>query len=55
MDDENAICEFIKHRETVQVLVFDIIMPKKNDGEDCEEILKIKGKLARPRNTELPR
>ncbi|OGL39941.1 MAG: hypothetical protein A2043_01860 [Candidatus Schekmanbacteria bacterium GWA2_38_9] len=33
--------KFIEHRDSIQLLLFDIIMPKKNGKEAYDEIIKI--------------
>jgi len=42
VNGEDAITKFIENKDTIQLLLFDIIMPKKNGIEAYEEIIKIK-------------
>ena len=41
-DGEEAVIKFMENRETVRLLLFDLIMPRKNGREACDEIRKIK-------------
>jgi len=41
-DGEDAIAKFREHEDAIQLLVFDLIMPKKNGKEAYEEIKKSK-------------
>jgi CheY-like chemotaxis protein len=41
-DGHDAIAKFVKNSDDITVLVFDIIMPKKNGKEAFEEIYRIK-------------
>ncbi|OGL48370.1 MAG: hypothetical protein A3H37_05200 [Candidatus Schekmanbacteria bacterium RIFCSPLOWO2_02_FULL_38_14] len=40
-DGQEAVDKFIEHRDSIQLLLFDIIMPKKNGKEAYDEIIKI--------------
>jgi polar amino acid transport system substrate-binding protein len=40
-DGEDAVTKFRENKDTIQLLLFDIIMPKKNGKEASEEIRKI--------------
>jgi len=42
IDGEEAVRNFMEHKEKIQLLMFDVIMPKKNGKEAYEEIKKIK-------------
>ena len=42
VDGEDALMKFIENKDSVQLLFFDIVMPKKNGIESYEEIRKIK-------------
>jgi len=42
VNGEDAITKFIENKDTIQLLLFDVIMPKKNGIEAYEEIIKIK-------------
>jgi len=41
VDGEDAIQKFVEHRDVVELLILDIIMPKRNGKEVAEEIQKI--------------
>jgi len=41
VNGEDAITKFIENKDTIQLLLFDVIMPKKNGIEAYEEIIKI--------------
>ncbi len=41
-DGEEAVTKFMENKDRIQLLLFDIIMPKKNGKEAYEEIKKIK-------------
>lgn len=41
-DGEEAVRKFIENKEAIELLVFDIIMPKKNGKEAFEEIKKLR-------------
>ncbi len=45
VDGEDAICKFIENRDKIQLLLFDLIMPKKTGKEAYEEIRKIKSDI----------
>lgn len=45
VDGEDAVQKFLEHRDTVRLLVFDVMMPKKNGREAYEEIYRINPKL----------
>jgi len=38
---EEAVKRFSEHRDTIRLLIFDLIMPKMNGREACEEIMKL--------------
>ncbi|MCD6352826.1 MAG: response regulator [Proteobacteria bacterium] len=40
-DGEDAVSKFIEHKEVIQLLLLDVIMPKKNGKEAYEKILTI--------------
>jgi two-component system, cell cycle sensor histidine kinase and response regulator CckA len=42
VDGEDALRKFRENKETIQLLLFDLIMPKMNGKEAYDEILKIK-------------
>ena len=42
VDGEDAIEKFIKHKDSIDLLLFDVVMPKKNGEEAYEEIRKVK-------------
>lgn len=42
VDGEEAVTKFREHRDSVQLLIFDLIMPKKNGSEAYEEIRALK-------------
>jgi PAS domain S-box-containing protein len=42
LDGEDAINRFAEHRDSIKLLVLDIIMPKKNGKEVYEEIRKVR-------------
>ncbi|MRR06707.1 MAG: PAS domain S-box protein, partial [Deltaproteobacteria bacterium] len=41
-DGQDAVALFLEHRETIDLLVFDVIMPKKDGKSAYEEIRKIR-------------
>ena len=41
-DGEEAVTKFMENKDRIQLLLFDIIMPKKNGREAYEEIKKMK-------------
>ncbi|MBI5585371.1 MAG: response regulator [Deltaproteobacteria bacterium] len=41
VDGEQAIQKFLEHREAIDLLLLDVVMPKKNGKEVYEEIIKI--------------
>jgi PAS domain S-box-containing protein len=41
-DGEEAVKKFMENQDTIQLLLFDLIMPKKNGKEASDEIKKIK-------------
>lgn len=41
-DGEDAVRKFIENRDKIDILLIDLIMPKKNGREAYEEILKVK-------------
>jgi hypothetical protein len=42
VDGEDAVRKFMENKEKVQLLIFDVIMPKKNGKQAYEEILKLR-------------
>lgn len=40
-DGSEAVAKFLEHRETIQLLILDLIMPNKNGKEVYEEIVKL--------------
>ncbi len=42
MDGDDAVQQFTSHQDMIQLLLLDVIMPRKNGKEVCEEIRKIK-------------
>ena len=42
MDGEDAVRQFMSHQDVIQLLLLDVIMPRKNGKEACEEIRKIR-------------
>jgi PAS domain S-box-containing protein len=42
VDGEDAIEKFMEHKDTVQLLLFDVVMPKKDGKQAYESIRKIK-------------
>jgi PAS domain S-box-containing protein len=40
-DGEDAVSRFIENRERIQLLLFDLIMPKKSGKDACDEIRKM--------------
>lgn len=45
VDGEDGINKFIEHQNEIQLLVTDVVMPKKNGREMCETIKKMKSSL----------
>ncbi|MDH5768557.1 MAG: ATP-binding protein [Nitrospirota bacterium] len=45
VNGEDAITKFIENKDKIQLLLFDVIMPKKNGVEAYEEIMKIKSEI----------
>ena len=43
VDGEDAVARFSENRERIQLLLFDVVMPKKNGKEAYEEIRKLNG------------
>ena len=41
-DGQDAVAKFMENKDRIQLLLFDIIMPKKNGREAYEEIKKMK-------------
>ena len=41
-DGEEAVTKFMENKDRIQLLLFDIIMPKKNGREAYDEIRKVK-------------
>ncbi|HBA55017.1 MAG TPA: PAS domain-containing sensor histidine kinase, partial [Syntrophorhabdus aromaticivorans] len=37
----DAIHKFVEHKDRIGLVVLDVVMPKKNGKETCDEILKI--------------
>lgn len=42
VDGEDAVRKFVENKDTVQLLLFDMVMPKKNGREAYDEIRKIR-------------
>jgi signal transduction histidine kinase len=42
VDGEDAVNKFLKNRDTIQLLLFDLVMPKKTGKEAYDEIKKIR-------------
>ncbi len=42
MDGEDAVRQFTSHQDMIQLLLLDVIMPRKNGKQASEEIRKIK-------------
>jgi two-component system, cell cycle sensor histidine kinase and response regulator CckA len=42
VDGEDAVAKFIEQMDRVQLVVLDVIMPKKNGKEACDEILRLR-------------
>jgi len=42
VDGEDAVRQFAIHQDMIQLLLMDVIMPRKNGKEACEDIRKIK-------------
>ncbi|MDD2337551.1 MAG: response regulator [Geobacteraceae bacterium] len=40
-DGEDAVCQFTENRERIQLLLLDLIMPKKSGKDACDEIRKM--------------
>jgi CheY-like chemotaxis protein len=45
VDGEEAVTKFIENRDTIQLLLFDLIMPKMNGKEASDEIRKIRPEM----------
>jgi PAS domain S-box-containing protein len=45
VDGEDAVKKFMEHKDTIQLLLFDLIMPKMNGKEASDEIRKIKPEM----------
>jgi PAS domain S-box-containing protein len=45
VDGEQAIQKFLDQQETIDLLLLDVVMPKKNGKEVYEEIIKVKPKI----------
>ena len=41
-DGEEAVSEFMKHNNNIHLFITDIVMPKKNGIDACNEIKKIR-------------
>jgi two-component system cell cycle sensor histidine kinase/response regulator CckA len=41
-DGQDAIAKFLEHQETIDLLVFDVIMPKRDGKSAYEEIRKLR-------------
>jgi polar amino acid transport system substrate-binding protein len=41
-DGEEAVAKFMENKDSIQLLLFDVIMPKKNGREAYNEIIKVK-------------
>jgi PAS domain S-box-containing protein len=44
-DGEEAVSRFIENREKIHLLLFDVVMPKKNGRETYEEIRRLNGDI----------
>ena len=42
VDGEDAVRKFRENKDEIQLLIFDVIMPKKNGKQAYEEILKLR-------------
>jgi two-component system, cell cycle sensor histidine kinase and response regulator CckA len=42
VDGEDAVAKFIAHQDRIQLIILDVIMPKKNGKEACDEILNLR-------------
>lgn len=42
VDGEDAVIKFIEHKDQINLLLFDVVMPKKNGKEAYEEIRRMK-------------
>lgn len=42
VDGEDALNKFMEHKERIQLLILDVVMPKMNGKEVCDEIRKVK-------------
>jgi DNA-binding response OmpR family regulator len=45
LDGEQAIQKFLDQQETIDLILLDVVMPKKNGKEVYEEIIKVKPKV----------
>ncbi|MBF0509110.1 MAG: response regulator, partial [Deltaproteobacteria bacterium] len=44
-DGQDAINKFMDNKDKIDLLIFDVVMPKKNGKEAYEEIKKVKGDI----------
>ena len=42
VDGEDAVAKFREHREDIQLVILDVVMPKKNGREVHDEIMALK-------------
>jgi DNA-binding response OmpR family regulator len=42
VDGADAVEKFIEHKDKIQIVLLDVIMPRKNGKEACEKIREIK-------------
>lgn len=42
IDGEDAVAKFMQHKDSIRLLLFDLIMPKLNGKEACDVIRKVK-------------
>lgn len=45
VDGEDAVVKYIENKDRIQLLIFDVVMPKKNGKEAYEEIRKMRGDI----------
>jgi len=44
-DGEEAVAKFMENKDSIQLAILDVIMPKKNGKEVCQEIIKVKPEI----------
>jgi two-component system, cell cycle sensor histidine kinase and response regulator CckA len=44
-DGEDAVAKFVEHRDAIDILVFDVVMPRKNGKEAYDEIRAMGGNI----------